>query len=65
MDSTIIKEFQGTHPKIMQNWLPKSTGLYKTDPNYTLSKKQKKHRLMIGIENFFGLELSKKHFKLI
>ena len=65
MDSSIIKEFQGTHPKIMQNWLPKSTGLYKTDPNYTLSKKQKKHRLMIIIENFFGLELSKKHFKLI
>ena len=65
MDSSIIKEFQGTHPKIMQNWLPKNTEIYKTDPNYILSKKQKKHRLMIIIENFFGLELSKKHFKLI
>jgi len=65
IDQTIIKEFKGTHPKIMQKWLPKSEGLYEADLDYKISRKQKKHRIMIRIENFFGLELSKKHFNLV
>jgi hypothetical protein len=65
MDSTIIQEFQGTHPKIIKDWLPNEIGLYKLDMSYKISKKQMKHRLMKKLENFFGLELSKKHFKLV
>jgi len=65
IDQTIIKEFKGMHPKIMQKWLPKSEGLYEADLDYKISRKQKKHRIMIKIENFFGLELSKKHFNLV
>ena len=65
IDHTIIKEFKGTHPKIMQKWLPKSEGLYEADLDYKISRKQKKHRIMIRIENSFGLELSKKHFNLV
>ena len=65
MDQSIIKEFKGTHPAIIKNWLPKETGIFKTNANYKLTKKQKKHRLMIKLENFFGVELSKKHYKLI
>jgi len=65
MDQSIIKKFQGTHPKIIQNWLPNDIGLFKADPSYKLTNKQKKHRIMIFFENLFGLELSKKHFKLV
>jgi glycosyltransferase involved in cell wall biosynthesis len=65
IDQTIIKKFKGTHPKVVQDWLPKASGLYKADPNYQLSNKQKKHRFMIQLENLFGLELSKKHYKLV
>ena len=65
MDHSIIKEFKGTHPKVIQGWLPKNTDLYKVDPHYKLSRKQKKHRIMIKMEKYFGLELSKKHFKLV
>ena len=65
MDQSIIKEFKGTHPEIIKNWLPKESGIFKTNVNYKLTKKQKKHRLMIKIEKFFGIELSKKHYKLI
>jgi glycosyltransferase involved in cell wall biosynthesis len=65
MDQSILKEFKGTHPKIIENWLPKETGLYITDPKYKLTKKQKKHKVMIIFENFFGVDLSKKHYKLI
>ena len=65
MDQSIIKEFKGTHPKIVKDWLPKETGLYMADSNYEPSAKQKKHRIMMKLEDFFGLELSKKHFKLV
>jgi len=65
MDQSIIKEFQGSHPEIITEWLPKESGLYKVDPNYKPTKKQKKHRMMIKFENFFGVDLSKKHYKLV
>jgi len=65
MDQSIIEEFKGTHPEIIKNWLPKESGIFKTNANYKLTKKQKKHQLMIKLEKFFGIELSKKHYKLI
>jgi len=65
MDQSIIKEFSGTHPKIVQDWLPQDKGIYQVDPNYKPTKKQKKHRLMLKLEEWFNLELSKKHYKLI
>ena len=65
MDQSIITEFQGTHPKIVQEWLPKELGLFQVDPTYQLTKKQKKHRIMLKLEKLFGIELSKKHYKLV
>ena len=65
MDQSIIKEFKGTHPEIVKEWLPKSTEIYQSNPLYKLTLKQKKHRIMIKLENFFGVDLSKKHFKLV
>ena len=65
IDQSIIKEFSGSHPKIVKDWLPKDIGLYEADPLYKLTFKQKKHRLMIKMEKLFGLDLSKKHFKLV
>ena len=65
MDQIIIKKFIGTHPKVVKDWLPKAHGLFKVDPGYQPTLKQKKHRIMIKLENFFGLELSKKHYKLV
>ena len=65
MDQSIIKQFSGTHPTIVQDWLPEVEGVFQVNPKYTLTKKQKKHLLMIKLEKLFGLELSKKHFKLV
>ena len=65
IDQFIIKEFTGTHPEIMNSWLPKSYGLYKADNSHQLSKKQKKHRLMIKLERLLKIDLSKKHYKLV
>jgi len=65
MDQLIIQEFHGTHPEVIKDWLPKENGLFKADSSYKITLKQKKHRIMLKLENFFGLELSKKHYKLI
>jgi len=65
IDSNIIKEFKGTHPKIIQDWLPKENGLFKANPKHNLTKREKKHRIMLKIEKIFGLDLSKKHYKLV
>ena len=65
MDQSIIKEFKGSHPKIIQDWIPKETGVFVADQDYKLSLKQKKHKIMIIFEKLFGLELSKKHYKLV
>jgi hypothetical protein len=65
MDQSIIKQFSGTHPIVVQDWLPRVKGVFQVDPKYTLTKKQKKHLLMKKLEKLFGLELSKKHFKLV
>ena len=65
MDQSIIKQFSGTHPAVVHDWLPRAEGVFQVDRKYTLTKKQKKHRIMLKLEKLFGLELSKKHFKLV
>jgi len=65
MDSEILKKFTGSHPKVIQNWLPKELNMFKVDPDYSLTKKQKRHRILLKIEKFFNIDLSKKHYRLI
>jgi len=65
MDQSIIQEFKGTHPKIIQDWLPIDIGIYMVDPNYKPTSKQKKHQIMKKLEKVFGVDLSKNHYKLV
>ncbi len=62
IDQSIIKLFTQKHPKIILDWLPNQEGIFKADPNYKLTYKQKKHRLMIKFENWLNIDLSKKHY---
>jgi len=64
IDSSIIKRFDGTHPKIVIDWLPKDEGLFIANMDYSLTFKEKKHRIMMFFEKLFGIDLSKKHYKL-
>ena len=62
IDQQIIREFEGSHPEIIRAWLPPEEGLFRADPDHKLTSREKKHRLMLLLERWFGLELSKKHF---
>ena len=65
IDSSILREFTQTHPKVMQDWLPESTGIFQASPNHRLTQKEKRHRLKAKLERIFHMDLSKKHFRLI
>ena len=65
IDFSIIKLFEGSHPSVMGNWISKTSEVYLADKSYNPSNRELKHRIMKKIEIFLGLELSKKHFKLV
>lgn len=66
IDQAILQEFSGTHPALMADWLPMEVpGLFAADPAHILSRREKRHRLMLKLECLFGWELSKKHYTLV
>lgn len=65
IDPAIIREFKGTHPAVIMDWLPESPALLKLNPGYRLSSRDKRQRIKMFIEKITSLDLSKKHFKLI
>jgi hypothetical protein len=65
IDSSVLKLFTGEHPKAVQDWLPLAEGLFQADANYPLTSRDKKHRLMLKFEKWFGFKFNKKHYQLI
>jgi hypothetical protein len=66
IDPCAIERFAGTHPAIMKSWIDKhAESHFSPDPNHKLTKREKKHRWSMKLEKWFGLDLSRKHYKLI
>ena len=65
IDPATLRLFTGTHPKVVRDWLPKAEGIFRADPNYQLSSRERKHRLMLKLERWFGFRFNKKHYKLV
>ena len=65
IDGSILKLFSGTHPKIVQDWLPAAEGIFRADPTHQLTSREKKHRRLLWLEKTFGLRFNKKHYRLI
>jgi glycosyltransferase involved in cell wall biosynthesis len=65
IDAAMLKEFSGTHPRVVQDWLPKADGIFRADPNHQPTSREKKHRRLLWLEKTFGLQFSKKHHTLV
>ena len=66
IDSRMLSTFTGTHPALMQPWLESEAEQnFQVDPAYRLTGRDKRLRLKQSIERFTGLDLSRKHFKLV
>ncbi len=65
-DSGAVKAFAGTHPAVMAHWLAHGAQQDLVfNPQYQLTRKERKYRLMQKIESLTGLDFSRKHFKLV
>ncbi|MDR0994615.1 MAG: glycosyltransferase [Verrucomicrobiota bacterium] len=62
IDPNVLQPFTGTHPKAIQAWLPPAKGLFQANPNYALSRRERKHRWMMQVEKWLGVDWSRKHF---
>lgn len=65
VDPKTVRRFEGTHPSVMKGWLPESPAEFHINPGYKLTSRDKRQRLKMLVERLFGVDLSKKHFKLI
>jgi glycosyltransferase involved in cell wall biosynthesis len=65
-DGQVLQPFTGTHPELIKPWLESSAEKsFTIDPDYQLSKREKRHRWLMKLEKAFGLDFSRKHFKLV
>jgi glycosyltransferase involved in cell wall biosynthesis len=65
IDAAVLQPFAGTHPKIIQGWLPAADRVFEADPNHRLTAREKKHRLMLKLEKIIGPRFNKKHYQLV
>jgi len=49
----------------VQDWLPQADGIFQADSNHKLTSREKKHRRMLKLEKLFGVQFSKKHYRLV
>ncbi len=66
IDPEAVTGFTGKHPEIVTDWLAnEAEKVFSPNANYLPTKRELKHRWAMKLEKMFGLELSKKHFKLL
>jgi hypothetical protein len=63
VDAVPLRRFTGTHPQVVQAWLPKAEGLFQPDLDHPLTAREKKHRIMLKLEQWFGFRFNKKHYR--
>jgi glycosyltransferase involved in cell wall biosynthesis len=65
-DAQVLQPFTGMHPELVKPWLESSAEKsFTIDPDYKLTKREKRHRWLMKLEKAFGLDFSRKHFKLV
>lgn len=65
IDPSVLREFKGSHPLVMREWLPDTLMPFHPNKNYKLTSRDRRQRLKKKMENIFGMDLSKKHFRMV
>lgn len=66
IDTAEIRPFLGSHPKIMENWLAsEAENHFCQEPNYRLTRRNRRNRFRFWVEDMLGVEISKKHFRAL
>lgn len=65
VDPKILRPFTGTHPAVIQGWLPPAEGVFKPRPGHRLTLANRRHRLMLKLEALFHCDMTHKHYKRV
>ncbi len=66
IDPEALAPFTGEHPEVMRSWLnSKADYDFSPDLTYSPTSRDKRHRLGMQVEKAFGIDLSRKHFRLV
>ena len=65
IDATTLHRFEGSHPSVMGDWLPEGDGVFQTNPDHRPTARERRHRLMLKLEQLLGIRFNKKHYKLV
>jgi hypothetical protein len=66
IDPQSLRPFTGSHPALMRHWLDaEAEHGFKPDPNHELTSRERKHRLSMRLEQWLGIDLSHKHYRLV
>ena len=65
IDAQVLKLFTGKHPRVIQDWLPAAEGIFQAAPDYEPTSREKKHRWMLKVEQWFGFRFDKIHYRRV
>jgi len=65
VDRAILKEFRGSHPAVMKDWLPVEPEHFEPNPDYVLSGRDRRQRVKMAFERALGIDLGKRHYRLV
>jgi hypothetical protein len=66
IDPQAVKPFMGSHPEVMARWLKeRADDDWQPNLEYEPTSRERRHRLAMKLERSFGIDLSRKHFKLV
>ena len=66
VDASILKPFEGSHPTIMAEWLSSTANtVFTPNPDYQLTKRDRRQRIKRSIEKVTGLDLCKRHHRRV
>ncbi len=62
VDPATLREFTGSHPSVIEGFFPRADETFQANPDYRISKRERRHRFTLWLEKRFGFEMNHNHF---
>jgi hypothetical protein len=66
IDARVLRPFSESHPAVAHDWLQNEAEQeFAVNPGYRPGSRDKRHHALMKLENLFGWDFSKRHYKLV
>ena len=66
IDPLAVQPYEGSHPSVMRSWLAeRADDAWQPNLEHEPTSRERRHRLAMKIERALGIDMSRKHFKLV